>query len=319
MEYRLVGATGWRISALGLGTLSWGRGTSLESAGALVTTLLDAGGSLLEVSQWRGESDVEEVVGTLLEHAFARTEVQLNVVGGLRHHRGGTLRDLSRANLLSSLDASMERLGVDHVDLFTVCGPDGTTPWTEVAAGLAQVVRSGRARYVGIAGAAPWQVARLGSLLQGEGITMAVAETELSLVVPSRVNTPIQQAAAEVGAGLIGWAPLARGVLSGRYRHTIPADSRAADPTFAPWVEPYLGDAYRGVIDAAATAAQGLRTSPSAIALAWTLHHSDAASVIVGPRTPQQLSSLIDAMTVQLPDAVAGALDEVNAQMPDPA
>ena len=116
-----------------------------------------------------------------------------------------------------------------------------------------------------------------------------------------------------MGTGLLAWAPLGRGVLTGRYRTGTPADSRAASPHFLPWVEPYLGERARQVVEAVVTAADGLGRSPVEVALAWARDAPGVASAVVGARTAAQLRGALAAEDLVLPQQIRRALDDASA------
>lgn len=116
-------------------------------------------------------------------------------------------------------------------------------------------------------------------------------------------------------SGFIAWSPLGRGVLTGKYRNGIPADSRAATPHFAPFIEPYLDERSRRIVEAVCVAAQGLGYSPLEVALAWVRDFPGITSAIVGARTGAQLQGILKSEEIELPDIVRTALDEVSATL----
>jgi aryl-alcohol dehydrogenase-like predicted oxidoreductase len=119
-------------------------------------------------------------------------------------------------------------------------------------------------------------------------------------------------AAAALGFGLLPWSPLGRGVLAGRYRTTVAADSRLASEEFAGFAGRHVGDHTRGVVEAVHTAAKGLGVAPAVVALAWVRDRPGVTAPIIGPRTPTQLAALLDAEDVELPEQIVNALDEVS-------
>jgi len=306
MEERLLGATGLRVSSLGLGTLTWGRDTEADDAAKLLRDFVDAGGSLVDTSASYADGGAEAVLGELLRGEVARSDVLVCTKAGIRRTPAGGVVDASRRSLLDSLDGSLSRLGTDHVDLWLVQSPDPLTPLEETMGALRDAVASGRARYVGLSNHAGWQTARAASLLPG----LAAVEVEYSLLERG-VEREVVPAAAALGVGVLAWSPLGRGVLTGKYRRTVPADSRAASAHLAGFVEPYLGQTAGPIVEAVRTAADGLGRSPLEVSLAWVLGRG-IASAVVGPRTPAQLHAALDLDTT-LPDAIVAALDEVSA------
>lgn len=311
MDERAVGRTGLRVSALGLGTLTWGRDTDPEAAAELLRDFVDAGGTLVDTAASYGDGAAEVLLGSLLDDLVPREELVVVTKGGVRRTARGSVVDTSRRALLDSLDASLLRLGTDHVDVFLVQQPDSTTPADEVAATLAHVVDSGRARYVGLSNHPGWQTARAATLL-GTEVGLTAVEVEYSLLQRG-VEREVLPAAAALGIGVLAWSPLGRGVLTGKYRRTIPADSRAASAHLAGFVEPYLGGASAPVVDAVCTAAEGLGRHPLEVALAWLTDGTPVASAIIGARTPAQLRASLDALDLSLPPEIRLALDEISA------
>jgi len=307
-----VGRTGLRVSELGLGTMTWGRDTDDLDAAEQLRDFVDAGGTLVDTAATYGDGDAERVIGSLLDGKVARDDVVLCTKGGVRAGRSGARVDASRAGLLADLDASLERLGTDHVDLFLVACPDPATPLAETVSAMRLAVSSGRARYVGLSNHPGWASARAATLLEADGTGLSALELEYSLLQRG-AERDVVPAADALGLGLLAWSPLGRGVLTGKYRRAIPADSRAASAHLAAFVDPYLDAAASSVVEAVATAADGLGRAPLEVALAWLLARDTVASAIVGARTPAQLRASLAAVDLDLPGEVHAALDDVSA------
>lgn len=310
MQERPLGRTGLRVSALGLGTLTWGRDTDADDAATLLRDFVDAGGTLVDTAATYGDGAAEELLGELLGPVVARDDVLLVTKAGVRATADGAVIDASRRTLLDGLDRSLARLGTDHIDIWLVQAPDPVTPLAETAATLAHAVDTGRVRYVGLANHSGWQTARAASLLEPSP-GLAAVQVEYSLLERG-AEREVVPAAAALGVGLLAWSPLGRGVLTGKYRRTVPADSRAASAHLAGFVAPYLGTEAAPVVDALITAAEGLDRAPLDVALAWLLARPQVACAVLGPRTPAQLTAALDA-TPELPEAIVAALDEVSA------
>jgi len=310
MDERPLGGTGLRVSALGLGTLTWGRDTDAHEAAALLQAFVEAGGTLLDTAGSYADGAAEEVIGALLGPVVNRDDVVLCTKAGVRQTARGAVVDASRRSLLIGLDASLARLGTDHVDLWLVQSPDPGTPLEETAGALRYALDSGRTRYVGLSNHAGWQTARTATLLEPSH-PLAAVEVEYSLLQRG-VEREVVPAAAHLGAGILAWSPLGRGVLTGKYRRTVPADSRAASGHLAGFVEPYLGSGSAPVVEAVCTAADGLGCSPLEVALTWVLGREGVSSAIVGARTVGQLRTALDTDLV-LPLEIQHALDEVSA------
>ena len=304
-----MGASGLRVSALGLGTMTWGRDTDEHEAADQIRAFVDAGGALVETAAHYGDGAAEALLGSFLGTAVDRSEVTITTTAGVRAGRP----DASRGNLLDTLDASLARLRTDHVDLWLVQAPDAHTPAHETVDALSIAVRSGRARYVGVANHPGWATGRLGALLSAAGGPgLAAVEAEYSLLERG-IEREVLPAAVALGAGVLAWSPLGRGVLAGRYRHHVPADSRAASVHLRGFVEPYLNDTCYGVVEAVATAADGLGWSAAEVALSWVAGAPGIACAIVGARTAAQLRGVLPAAQRTLPGAIRAALAETTA------
>lgn len=311
MELRQLGTTGMRVSELGLGTMTWGRDTDEIDAAEQFRDFLDSGGTLIDTSASYADGTSEEVVGSLLAEV-RREDVVLCTKAGVRSTSRGNVLDASRGAVLGSLDASLQRLGTDHVDLFLVQNPDPRTPLDETLSALQRAVDSGRARYVGLSNHPAWQQARAATLLEQGGLELAAVEMEYSLLERG-VEREVVPAALALGSGLVAWSPLGRGVLSGKYRRTIPADSRAASTHLSGFVQPYLDQESSGIVEAVAIAADGLGRSILEVSLAWLRGRPSVSSALVGARTPGQLRTSLAALDLELPPEVSAALDEVSA------
>ncbi len=311
MEHRRLGRTGLQVSWMGLGTMTWSRDTDEHDARELLHDFVEAGGTLVDTSASYAQGGAEELLGALLGDVVDRRELTIVTKGGVRRSNDGAVVDASRGALLDNLDGSLERLGTDHVDVWLVQTPDPRTPLEETVSALRLAVVSGRTRYVGLSNHAGWQVARAASLLQPD-IGLAAIEAEYSLLQRG-IEREALPAADNLGAGLLAWSALGRGVLTGKYRRTVPADSRAASAHLAGFVEPYLTRPAAAVVEALVTAASGLERPPAQVALAWLRDRAGVASALVGPRTPVQLRQLLAADDLEVPPELARALDDVSA------
>ncbi|WP_447925455.1 aldo/keto reductase [Georgenia muralis] len=316
MKQRRVGATGLMVSDIGLGTMTWGRDTDERDAGEQLEVFLDAGGTLVDTAASYGDGAAESVIGALLAGEVDREDLVLVTKAGVRTRRtpdGSGVVDASRGSLLDTLDASLERLGTDHVDLWLVQSPDAATPLTETLSALEHAVLSGRTRYVGLSNYPAWTTARAATLLAAPaGPGVAAVEVEYSLLQRG-IERELLPAAEALGAGVLAWSPLGRGVLTGKYRATVPASSRAASPHLRGFVDPYLNERAGGVVEAVATAASGLGRTALEVALAWVRDAPGISSAITGARTAGQLRGVLAASDLTLPAPIRAVLDEVTA------
>lgn len=313
MEQRYVGRSGLSVSRLGLGTMTWGRDTSADEATAQLRTFMSAGGTLVDTADVYTGGDAERLLGRMLRDSVPRSELVISTKAVVTPS-GRRPRDASRRHLIAAVDDSLNRLGLDYIDLWQLHTYDAEVPLEETMAALDAIVSSGRAVYAGVCDYAGWQLAAaavMQRVIPGRiPITSAQAEYSLLAREPERELLP---AAEHVGAGILAWSPLGRGVLTGKYRTGIPADSRAATPHFADFVRPYLDERSRRVVESVMTAADGLGVSPLAVALSWVRDQPGVASAIVGARTHAQLAGALTAEDVVLPREIREALDDVSS------
>jgi len=243
-----------------------------------------------------------------------RDELLLATKAGISFKDSDRIVDNSRSSLLGDLDRSLDRLGVDSVDLWQVHTFDPQVPLEETLSALDLAVASGRVRYVGISNFSGWQSARAISVqnpyLGKVGIT--TLQNEYSLL-NRKVEEEVLPAATGLGVGFLAWSPLGRGVLTGKYQDGMPIDSRGASQHFASFIAPYLSKRARTITQAVIVAAEGLALSPLEVALAWVRDRPGVTSSIVGARTGAQLRGILRSEEIEIPEQVALALDEVSA------
>lgn len=315
MEYRSLGVSGAKVSRLGLGTMTWGRDTDEIEAAEQMRHFLDAGGNLVDTAAVYGDGDAERVLGGLLGVLIPREEIVIATKAGISFKNGERRVDNSRTSLISDLDRSLTRLKTDYVDLWQVHTWDDSTPLEETLSALDYAVNSGKARYVGVSNFSGWQLARSYSLqnpLFGRAPLIA-SQNEYSLL-NRRAEKEIVPASQALGIGILAWSPLGRGVLTGKYRGGIPADSRGATPHFSSFIQPYLSDRSSRIVEAVMVAADGLGVSPLEIALSWVRDCPGVTSAIVGARTGAQMRGILNSESLALPIPVREALDEISAE-----
>lgn len=311
MELRKVGNSGLKVSRLGLGTLAWGRDTPKEEAHAQLELFLENGGNLVDTSSLYGSGAALNTLGEILQTGIPRHELIICDKAGAYADSGEVLVDNSRLRLLNALDNSLRTLGTDYVDIWLVDGRDISTPIEEVLSTLVYAVTSGKVRYLGVSDFPGWAMAQLATLLSGKDCKLAVSYNEFSLLNRS-IEAEVIPAAIGLGMGIFANAPLAGGVLTGKYRATIPPDSRAASSHLAHTVEGYLAPPFNGIVESVATAASGLNRDPLEVALAWVRDTYPVACTIVGPRNEAQLAAIVASEDLVLPPQIRQVLSEVS-------
>jgi aryl-alcohol dehydrogenase-like predicted oxidoreductase len=291
--------------------MTWGAATDRDAAAEQLRTFLDYGGTLLDTADVYCDGESERIIGELLDHTVARDDVVLASKAVARRGEGPFGGGASRGALLTALDASLSRLGTDHVDLWQLHAWDAGVPLTETLGACEHAVSSGRTRYVGVANYTGWQLATATSRQSGRTPIVSV-QAEYSLAERG-AERELLPAAQYHGVGVLPWAPLGRGVLTGKYRGGTPADSRGASDEFAGYVQRHRTERVARIVQAAATAADGLGTSPLAVVLAWVRDRPGVAAPVVGARNVAQLNGSLAAEELTLPPAIRAALDDVSA------
>lgn len=314
MEMRRAGVSGLSLSRLGLGTMTWGRDTDEIEAADQCRAFLDAGGNFIDTAATYGDGDSERVIGGLIGTLFNRDDVAIATKAGISFHDGVRTINASRHHLISELDKSLSRLGTDFVDIWQVHTWDDSTPLDDTLSALDYAYTTGRARYVGLSNYSGWQIARAATKQQSNSMKapLTTVQGEYSLL-NREVELEILDSAQECGLGFLAWAPLARGVLTGKYRKGIPSDSRGAAPHFARHIEPYLDSRSSRIVEAVAVAAEGLGFSPLEVALAWVRDAPGVTSSLIGARTGAQLRGVLKSEEISLPEIVRNALNDVSA------
>jgi aryl-alcohol dehydrogenase-like predicted oxidoreductase len=313
MQQRRLGRSGLQVSALGLGTMTWGRDTDEHEARDQLIGFAEAGGTLVDTAAGYADGTSEELVGRLIGDVVARDEIVLATKAGISRRSGSRRVDTSRGALLDALDGSLQRLGTDHVDLWQVHVWSEETPLEETLAALDFAVATGRARYVGISNYAGWQTAQAATWQAALPGRAALVSTQMQYSLLAReVEYDVVPAAQALGLGLLCWSPLAGGVLTGKYRTGTPSDSRGAVREYAGRVDSYLDDRGRGIVEAVARAADGLGWTPLQVALAWVRDRPGVAAPILGARTAAQLQQALGVAELELPAEIATALDDVS-------
>ncbi len=293
--------------------MTWGRDTDTHEAADQCRAYIEAGGNFLDTSSTYGDGDSERVIGGLIGTLFQRDEVAIATKAGATFPNGVKTINNSRQALITELDRSLSRLQTDYVDLWQIHSWDFETPLDDTLSALDYAYSSGKARYVGICNFSGWQTARAFTLQESNSAKAPITSIQIEYSLLNRsIEEEIIPCADEMDIGILAWAPLGRGVLTGKYRKGIPIDSRAAAPHFVKHVEPYLDERSSRIVEAVCAAAEGLGFSPLEVALAWVRDTPGITSSIIGARTGAQLRGALKSEEITLPDVVRQALDEIS-------
>ena len=289
--------------------MTWGQDTDAEEAATQLVAFVDAGGTLVDTADVYSDGESERILGGLLVDVIPRDELVIATKAVAHRDDGPFGGGASRAALLAALDGSLRRLRTDHIDLWQLHAWDPAVPVEETLSAVADAVRCGKVRYVGVSNYTGWQLATARAISE---VPLVSTQVEYSLLERG-VEREVVPAAAHHGMGLLPRAPLARGVLTGKYRNSTPAGSRAASPHYARYVEHHRTDRATRIVQAVATAADGLGVSPLEVAVAWVRDRPGVVAPVVGARNATQLAGSLAAEEVELAPAIRAALDDVSA------
>jgi aryl-alcohol dehydrogenase-like predicted oxidoreductase len=318
MEYRQLGRSGLRISALTLGTMTFGGkgafqqvgSTEREEARRIVDRALDAGINLIDTADVYSGGLSEEIVGSVIEGRRER----LLVATKARFRMGDGPNDagLSRHHLIRACEASLRRLGIDHIDLYQTHEWDGITPVEETVEALDTLVRQGKVRYVGCSNFAGWHLMKSLAAADRMGAQRYVSQQIHYTLQAREAEYELIPAGLDQGVGVLVWSPLAGGLLSGKYRRDreAPAGSRQ----LGNWGEPPVRDqeALWKIVDELVEIADGHGVSAAQVALAWLLARPGVSSIVLGARTEEQLADNLAAASLTLGEAEHARLETVS-------
>ncbi len=312
MQQRPLGNSGIRVGRLALGTMTWGRATDEYEARDQLAAFLDAGGTLIDTADVYGEGVSEEMLGTLIQEFECRDSIVL-ATKAVSMPNTERRFNASRRHLLDALERSLRRLDVEHIDLWQMHAWDSHTPIEETLSAIDSAMASGKVRYAGVSNYSGWQTARACTIQQVKPNSVPIVTTQMEYSLLERgVEREIVPASKSLGIGILPWSPLGRGVLTGKYRHSIPIDSRGASPDTSAFVNFYSDERARRIVDALVTAAEGLGASPAEVALAWLRDRPGVIAPILGARTNAQLLMALGSEELELPEEITMALNDVS-------
>jgi aryl-alcohol dehydrogenase-like predicted oxidoreductase len=315
MEYRALGRSGLRISEISLGTwLTVGKTVDARSATALIQAALDSGINTFDTADGYGGGEAERLLGRCLAEV-PRREYVVATKCFFPRSQAVTDRGLSRKHIVESVDQSLRNLRMDHIDVMQCHRYDDETPLDETVDALTDLVRQGKILYWGVSRWSPSQIREAASLAERR-----YARAPISQQLPYNLFNRRAEADfgsyRDMGVGVLGYSPLAQGILTGKYTGaTPPPDSRAADPQTRSGMWDFTAERI-GVAARLSGIAKEAGHTPVELALGWCLRRPEVASVVVGAKTPQQLQASTRASGVRLTSDVL-ALLETLCPVPD--
>jgi aryl-alcohol dehydrogenase-like predicted oxidoreductase len=315
MQYVNLGATGLRVSRICLGMMSFGNDSDRpwvldeDAAEPIVRAAVEGGITFFDTADTYSGGASEIATGRLLGKLLTREEVVVATKVFMPMTPGENGGGLSRKHVLSAIDASLKRLGMDYVDLYQIHRWDNRTPIVETMEALHEVVRAGKARYIGASSMFAWQFAKAQHVAERNGWTRFVSmQNHYNLIYREEEREMIPQCIEE-GIGVIPWSPLARGVLAGtRTREGARQTTRAGSDQFTDYL--YSQPTDFDVVERVAEVADERGVSPAQVALAWLLHKRGVTAPIVGATKPGHLHDALAAEQLTLSDEEISRLEE---------
>jgi aryl-alcohol dehydrogenase-like predicted oxidoreductase len=320
MEYRQLGNSGLRVSALTLGTMTFGGRGGFSAVGATDVTgarrqldlCLDAGVNLIDTADVYSGGLSEEIVGEVI--TGRRDSLLLSTKVRMAMGPGANDAGLSRQHIIAGCEASLRRLGTDHIDIYHVHEWDGQTRLEETMSALNSLVQAGKVRYLAASNFAGWQLMKALSVADAHGYERFAAQQVYYALEARDAEYELVPLSLDQGLGVLVWSPLAGGLLSGKYRRNAsPAEgTRQVSGT---WNEPPVRNQEKlyDTIEVLVDIAGAHEASPAQVALAWLLGKPAVTSVIIGARTDEQLRDNLGGADLTLTADDRAALDKVSA------
>jgi aryl-alcohol dehydrogenase-like predicted oxidoreductase len=311
MQYRYFGRTGYRVSPLCLGTMNFGAVTNEADSIRIIHAALDAGINIVDTANSYNDGQSEVVTGKALQGrrdpVFLATKVRSQV------GQGPNDKGLSRVHILKACEDSLRRLKTDYIDLYQTHRPEPDVPVDETLRALTDLVRAGKVRYVGASTHPAWMIMEALAVSEREHLVRYVSEQPPYNLLDRRIENELVPLAQRYNLALIPWAPLAQGILAGRYRanQTAPEGSRAARSTDRIYAERMTPRAMAAG-DRFTELAQKYGKTPGQLALLWCKDQPGVTAPIFGPRTLEQLKDVLPVMEMSLSEDERAACDAFN-------
>lgn len=312
MDYRSLGRSGLKVSTIALGTDNFANPTPEHDVHRIIDSAIDAGINLLDTSDVYASGECERIIGRALSKNGRRNDVVLATKVHYPTGSGPNESGNSRLHIMRACEASLQRLGVDHIDLYQLHRPSPDIPIDETLRALSDLVRQGKVRYLGCSTHPAWKV--MEALLTSElrGLERFIAEQPPYNLLDRRIENELVPLSLEHGLGLLPWSPMAMGILAGRYNraNNTADDSRAmrrggiyAERVSARAID--IGEQFVAL-------AENHGISPAQLAILWVKDQPGITAPLIGPRTLQQLEHLLPVAGMSLSDELRNACDRLN-------
>jgi aryl-alcohol dehydrogenase-like predicted oxidoreductase len=307
MRYRKLGSSDVEVSEISLGSwLTYSGGVARAQSEACVRAAFEAGINFIDTANVYGRGASESLLGEVLA-GYERSSYVLATK--VYFPMSATDRGLSAAQIHKQIDASLQRLRTDHVDLYQCHRYDEDTPLAETMQALTEVVQAGKARYIGFS---EWPAASIEESLALPGVARWVSSQPQYSMLWRAPEAEVIPLCEREGISQIVWSPLAQGVLTGKYRpgQAPPPDSRASSESMSGFMDRLLDDRVLEAVQRLIPIAEGAGLTPAQLALAWVLRQENVASAIVGASRPEQVHANASASGIALDAQTLAAIDE---------
>jgi aryl-alcohol dehydrogenase-like predicted oxidoreductase len=311
MDYAELGRSGLKVSRLCLGTMNFGPETSEADAFTIMDAALDHGINFFDTANvygWKfGEGVTESIIGRWLKQGGGRREkvvLATKVYGEMG--KWPNQSKLSALHIRGACEASLRRLGTDHIDLYQMHHVDRATPWEEIFLALEVLVKQGKVIYLGSSNFAGWHIAQASEAAKRQRLLGLISEQSKYNLLTRQVELEVLPACQSYGLGVIPWSPLASGVLALGGRTGGSSDSRRNRDFTKP-----LREQHAAALERYGSFCQKLGEEPADVAMAWLLTRPAVCSPIIGPRTIEQLTTSLRALELELDAASLAELDSI--------
>ncbi|WP_274650655.1 aldo/keto reductase [Paenibacillus humicola] len=311
MEYRLLGRSGLAVSELCLGTMSFGNTTSESDSIEMVHRFLDRGGNFLDTANVYVAGRSEEIVGKAIKDRRSQVVLATKVRFATADHPNGV--GVSRKHIMDCVEASLKRLDTDYIDLYQVHVWDHATPIEETLRALDDLVTAGKVRYIGCSNFYSWQLMKSLAVSDANRYVRFVSLQPQYSLVSREMDREMMPLCLEENVGVIPWAPIGGGFLTGRYTREEPVSGRLTAKTGESSWALRANEHNFEVLDAVLAAAKELGKTPAQVALNWLIHRKGITSPIFGASTLEQYEDNIGAAGWKMPQETWDKLDAVSA------
>ncbi|MNJ39886.1 General stress protein 69 [compost metagenome] len=316
MEYAYLGKSGLAVSRLCLGSMTFGGQTDEAESAKMIAAFLDQGGNFIDTADVYTEGRSEEIVGRHIKER--RSEVILATKVRMRTSPDVNAFGASRKRIMDGIDASLKRLGTDYIDLYQIHVWDADTPVEETLRALDDLVTSGKVRYIGCSNYLSWQLMKSLGISDVRGYSRYISLQQQYSLINREAERELVSLCAEEKVGIIPWAPLGGGFLTGKYRRgETPTEGRlgTAKAGESSWLN-RADDKNFAILDTVLAAAEETGKTPAQVSLNWLLEQPCITSPIFGASTFAQFEENMGAVGWKLPTELRQRLDEVSA-LPD--